>query len=959
MLTTSLAVLLAISTSTPFAQSSTGSGGAINQTQGAGSTGQVNNIAAVEPGVGPPPGQANPGIETPAPSSITNVPYLDLSVTLANRLYDHMLDSATNTYYYELSSNWQKVLSPTFSTLGNAFIVLGLLQLYRGTANETYLTWASSTSDSFWRNGWDQTHGGFYDTYSSAWKNSTCVQTTQPNALFEVDFLELASENGSAVWLQRANSIESVLNGRLWDISGGVPVQSYNICEGKPSGDVHIEVSIGSYLWATAEWQNYTSNSTFMADMASAASFAEKYLWDGNSNTLPGGPHSTDCGTTNGYLGFMRSVYANLSGLEDCRKGANENIWGAMGLAELYNITGGSTLLQFTNQDLSWINNTLWDPTNGGYHETTYRNDTLRSACSSTGDPRDYPGWTEGEQPMFWWQIGQLTANASERTWAGVAEQWTAAHQWNSTDGNGGDMTCLDSNTLPDEGQATLYDWVQGSALYSYSTITGPVVAPSTVVQPLEVDVSEAGAPQGAYTISGCSPSPTFGTTGSVFVVTMSASCSFEVSFTNAGGLRWGFIVSGTFSTVSAHSTCGSGTCQEVLLSADNQAQLTVNGGNGVTYSLKSETGDSWFKYGDILTVKSNGIWGRTSSTGTRLTSWNVDGGPNTFVATKGAVTTTPIAMTAAHLVNFVAVTQHPLTLAESPAGGGTSLTTTNPSIPGDTGWYDFGTVVSISATSNSGYAFSSWKGAGSGSYTGSENPASVTIGAALKETATFSSLKPRSSSTTISPNPANVVSGKTISFTAKVSDTGSGTKSPPTGTVSWGDGGAGGSFSGATCTLSSLTGTSRKCTVVYTSSSSLGSVIVTATYLGDATHSGSSGTASLSVLRGSSTKVTPSKTSETLGILLPVIFTATVADTSTGAASTPTGTVTWSDGGKGGTFSNTTCTLTASGSGSSVCTVTYTPSPSAAVGTIMISASYSGDSSHIKSAGSALIVIN
>jgi hypothetical protein len=208
--------------------------------------------------------------------------------------------------------------------------------------------------------------------------------------------------------------------------------------------------------------------------MNAAASFAHRYLWDGTSNSLQGGPDSTGCAGSAGSLGFMRSVYANLTGLEDCPKGANENIWGAMGLAELYGLTGNSTLLDWTDQDLSWINSTLWDPTYGGYHNDVFRNDTLRSSCSSTNEPNDYPGWTQGEQPMFWWQIGQLTHNASMTAWSLVAERWTADHQWNSTDGNGGDMTCLNGNTSPDVGSPDLYDWIQGSALYSFSTLGSP-----------------------------------------------------------------------------------------------------------------------------------------------------------------------------------------------------------------------------------------------------------------------------------------------------------------------------------------------------------------------------------------------------------------------------------------------------------------------------------------------------
>jgi len=53
-------------------------------------------------------------------------------------------------------------------------------------------------------------------------------------------------------------------------------------------------------------------------------------------------------------------------------------------------------------------------------------------------------------------------------------------------------------------------------------------------------------------------------------------------------------------------------------------------------------------------------------------------------------------------------------------------------------GWKNSGVVVSISATPASGYSFSSWTGSGTGSYTGSTNPSSITMGGPITETAAF-----------------------------------------------------------------------------------------------------------------------------------------------------------------------------------------------------------------------------
>jgi uncharacterized repeat protein (TIGR02543 family) len=52
--------------------------------------------------------------------------------------------------------------------------------------------------------------------------------------------------------------------------------------------------------------------------------------------------------------------------------------------------------------------------------------------------------------------------------------------------------------------------------------------------------------------------------------------------------------------------------------------------------------------------------------------------------------------------------------------------------------WRTAGTSVSISATPSAGYSFSNWTGSGAGSYSGTDNPRSITIMGPISETATF-----------------------------------------------------------------------------------------------------------------------------------------------------------------------------------------------------------------------------
>jgi uncharacterized repeat protein (TIGR02543 family) len=54
-------------------------------------------------------------------------------------------------------------------------------------------------------------------------------------------------------------------------------------------------------------------------------------------------------------------------------------------------------------------------------------------------------------------------------------------------------------------------------------------------------------------------------------------------------------------------------------------------------------------------------------------------------------------------------------------------------------GWKNKGAHVAIRATASNGYHFSGWTGSGNGSYSGPNNPASVTMNGPITETASFS----------------------------------------------------------------------------------------------------------------------------------------------------------------------------------------------------------------------------
>ena len=72
--------------------------------------------------------------------------------------------------------------------------------------------------------------------------------------------------------------------------------------------------------------------------------------------------------------------------------------------------------------------------------------------------------------------------------------------------------------------------------------------------------------------------------------------------------------------------------------------------------------------------------------------------------------------------------TQYYLTMAHRTGG------TVSPA----SGWKNSGAAISITGRPSTGYSFDSWTGTGTGSYSGTANPVSITMGGPITETATF-----------------------------------------------------------------------------------------------------------------------------------------------------------------------------------------------------------------------------
>jgi hypothetical protein len=199
-----------------------------------------------------------------------------------------------------------------------------------------------------------------------------------------------------------------------------------------------------------------------------------------------------------------------------------------------------------------------------------------------------------------------------------------------------------------------------------------------------------------------------------------------------------------------------------------------------------------------------------------------------------------------------------------------------------------------------------------------------------------------------LSCTPTPVVVGSTTDCDATVQTLGSSLSSAsiPTGSIAWSNSGPG-SFSHASCKLKE-----GACSVKFTPGSAGGPIGLLASYSGDAKNSPSAGAYVLNVTeKASKTVVSCSATSVSAGSPKEVTCKAKVTGYS------PTGTVSWSQGGSGSGgggsgeggaifFVNSTCTLSRGS-----CTVDLT---GVQPGKVTVQASYGGDSNDEASNGTA-----
>jgi hypothetical protein len=166
-------------------------------------------------------------------------------------------------------------------------------------------------------------------------------------------------------------------------------------------------------------------------------------------------------------------------------------------------------------------------------------------------------------------------------------------------------------------------------------------------------------------------------------------------------------------------------------------ANFTANPVNISVTVQPSVSGRSFTVDGTAYTTAQTFTWVSGSSHAIATTSPQSGGAGTQYVCSSwsdgGALshTVTPTVGTT-YTANFT--TQYSLT-----TGYGTGGSSVSP----NSGWYNSGASVGLSATAASGYSFSSWTGSGNGSYSGSGASPSITMNGPITETASFVAAQP------------------------------------------------------------------------------------------------------------------------------------------------------------------------------------------------------------------------
>ena len=311
----------------------------------------------------------------------------------------------------------------------------------------------------------------------------------------------------------------------------------------------------------------------------------------------------------------------------------------------------------------------------------------------------------------------------------GVAITTPQTYTWNV-----GDTHTIAANTPVSCGTGCQYEWSSwsdgGPQSHSITVPSSPTTYTATFTKEWGIGFSYTirGTPLGAptapslsYTRNGVAETPVpltgtsiaywvdDGTTWTVSPNPLSPSTSTERWSTNQA----------TSATASAPTTINLSYYHQFL----QTLSYSVTGGSG--YFAPTFT-DNQFgsSFGQLLTTTPTGYWFDAGA------SWTVTNPLGGSSGSEQWVTSTASGGPLNSASTIALSYQHQYYLTMN-AGTGGSVTPAS-------GWQNAGAIVTITATTNGGY-FTSWTGTGSGSFTGTTNPATVTMNGAITESAHFS----------------------------------------------------------------------------------------------------------------------------------------------------------------------------------------------------------------------------
>ncbi|MDV3244728.1 MAG: hypothetical protein LYZ66_06110 [Nitrososphaerales archaeon] len=145
----------------------------------------------------------------------------------------------------------------------------------------------------------------------------------------------------------------------------------------------------------------------------------------------------------------------------------------------------------------------------------------------------------------------------------------------------------------------------------------------------------------------------------------------------------------------------------EVTLDATAEASLS-------SITPPTITGDNyWYDSGTSVSVVLNGVWGRSSGTGSRLASYAINGGAQTVASTTSAVGALSLSsITSAQSVSAISVTQYLVSFQFTNAAGTKTIVPTDlqiaigaqsQAVPGFSVWLDGGTQFTVSSVTYEG----------------------------------------------------------------------------------------------------------------------------------------------------------------------------------------------------------------------------------------------------------------